>query len=134
MKPMSYTADVQTLHSGTIAFENVPENIYRAVIDLLGGRGVIETREPSRPETVDVQPARTTRPVHVLTLGQTLRKLRSRANLAPQQVAAWCGVTPTTVYRWESDRRKPTRPNRERLCSLYGIPSIPVLFGEEETE
>ncbi|MBR5366967.1 MAG: helix-turn-helix domain-containing protein [Clostridia bacterium] len=131
MKPMSYTADVQTLHSGTIAFENVPGNIYRAIIDLLGGRGVIETREPSRPETVDVQP---TRLVHVLTLGQTLRKLRSRANLAPQQVAAWCGVTPTTVYRWESDRRKPTRPNRERLCSLYGIPSIPVLFGEEETK
>ena len=94
MKPMSYTADVQTLHSGTIAFENVPGNIYRAIIDLLGGRGVIETREPSRPETVDVQP---TRLVHVLTLGQTLRKLRSRANLAPQQVAAWCGVTPTTV-------------------------------------
>ena len=96
MKPMSYTADVQTLHSGTIAFENVPDNVYRAVIDLLGGRGVIETREPSRPETVDVQPTRTT--------------------------------------RRESDRRKPTRPNRERLCSLYGIPSIPVLFGEEETK
>ena len=56
MKPMSYTADVQTLHSGTITFENVPGNIYRAVIDLLGGHGVIETREPSRPETVDVQP------------------------------------------------------------------------------
>ena len=122
MKPMTYTADVQTLHSGTIAFENVPENIYRAVIDLLGGRGVIETREdPSRPSG------------QILTMGQTLRKLRSRANLTPRQVATWCGVTPTTVYRWESDGREPSRRNCERLCALYGLKEIPVIIGGEET-
>ena len=122
MKPMTYTADVQTLHSGTIAFENVPDNVYRAVIDLLGGRGVIETREdPSRPSG------------QILTMGQTLRKLRSRATLTPRQVATWCGVTPTTVYRWESDGREPSRRNCERLRALYGLKEIPVIIGGEET-
>lgn len=124
MKPMTYTTDVQPTYSGTITFENVPESIYRAVTDLLGGRGVLESREdPSRPETV-----------RVLTLGQTIRKLRRRSNLTTRQVATWCGVTVTTVCRWESDSRKPTRASRERLCTLYGIPSIPLLFAEEEDE
>lgn len=124
MKPMTYTTDVQPTYSGTITFENVPESIYRAVTDLLGGRGILESREdPSRPETV-----------RVLTLGQTIRKLRRRSNLTTRQVATWCGVTVTTVCRWESDSRKPTRASRERLCTLYGIPSIPLLFAEEEDE
>lgn len=124
MKPMTYTTDVQPTYSGTITFENVPESIYRAVTDLLGGRGILESREdPSRPETV-----------RVLTLGQTIRKLRRRSNLTTRQVATWCGVTVTTVCRWEGDSRKPTRASRERLCTLYGIPSIPLLFAEEEDE
>lgn len=132
MKPMTYTTDVQPTYSGTITFENVPESIYRAVTDLLGGRGVLESREdPSRPETVRVSPPET---VRVLTLGQTIRKLRRRSNLTTRQVATWCGVTVTTVCRWESDSRKPTRASRERLCTLYGIPSIPLLFAEEEDE
>ena len=121
MKPMTYTADVQTLHSGTIAFENVPENIYRAVIDLLGGRGVIETREdPSRPSG------------QILTMGQTLRKLRSRANLTPRQVATWCGVTPTTVHRWEKGDREPRSTCKERLRCLYGVQSLHILADDEK--
>lgn len=51
---------------------------------------------------------------------ENLRRLREKANLTQQDVAAALGITRSAVSRWESGRKKPSSGRLLRLAKLYG--------------
>jgi transcriptional regulator with XRE-family HTH domain len=57
-----------------------------------------------------------------------LRELRIAADLKPADVAAEIGVSPTTVYNWETGISAPSVEILERLAPLYGLQSPRLLL------
>ena len=55
----------------------------------------------------------------------TLRSLRLRRGLTPEDVAAELGVAAGTVRRWESGAHQPLAKHAQRLAELYGVPTLP---------
>ena len=55
----------------------------------------------------------------------TLRSLRLRRGLTPDDVAAELGVAAGTVRRWESGAHRPRAKHADRLAELYGVPTLP---------
>ncbi len=62
---------------------------------------------------------------------RTLRELREAAGLTQLEVAYRLGVTPHTVYMWESGRREPLARVFLRLARLYGVSPFAIALPEE---
>nr|WP_175558289.1 helix-turn-helix transcriptional regulator [Tessaracoccus bendigoensis] len=54
----------------------------------------------------------------------TLRSLRLRRGLTPEDVAAELGVAAVTVRRWESGAHRPRARHAQRLAQLYGVATL----------
>jgi len=52
---------------------------------------------------------------------KTLKELREEAGLTQLEVAYQLGVTPQTVYMWESGRREPLAKVFVKLARLYNV-------------
>lgn len=50
-----------------------------------------------------------------------LRELRTRAGLTQMQLAAACGVSLTSVIKWENGAGKPSDENQKRLDEVLNI-------------
>ncbi len=61
---------------------------------------------------------------------KTLKELREEAGLTQLQVAYQLGVTPQTVYMWESGRREPLARIFVRLARLYGVSPFDIDLSE----
>src|SRR5271166_5296117 len=53
--------------------------------------------------------------------GEKLKDLRKRARLSQMQVVALTGITETTIYNAESNKRHPRSATLEKLLNLYAI-------------
>ncbi len=62
---------------------------------------------------------------------RTLRELREAAGLTQLEVAYRLGVTPHTIYMWESGRREPLARVFLRLARLYGVSPFAIALPEE---
>ena len=55
-------------------------------------------------------------------LSRYLRDARIRRGLSAADVAEQIGVTPTSVYFWETDRCRPRDVNLSALCKVLKLP------------
>ncbi len=62
---------------------------------------------------------------------RTLRELREAAGLTQLEVAYRLGVTPHTVYMWESGRREPLARVFLRLARLYDVSPFVIALPDE---
>ena len=62
---------------------------------------------------------------------RTLRELREAAGLTQLEVAYRLGVTPHTVYMWESGRREPVARVFLGLARLYGVSPFAIALPDE---
>jgi transcriptional regulator with XRE-family HTH domain len=64
-------------------------------------------------------------------MGSWLRFWREHANLSQTELAHRCGLTRSTVARWESpaNRNAPSLVNLIHIQQELGLPSIELLFG-----
>ncbi len=65
---------------------------------------------------------------------RTLRELREAAGLTQLEVAYRLGVTPHTVYMWESGRREPLARVFLRLARLFGVSPFAIVLPDEDDE
>jgi len=56
-----------------------------------------------------------------ISMQKTLKELREEAGLTQLEVAYQIGVTPQTVYMWESGRREPLAKIFVKLARLYNV-------------
>lgn len=56
-----------------------------------------------------------------------LVKYRAEKRLTQEALATELGVTPTTVWRWEHDKRTPRRKDANEISRITGIPVIELL-------
>jgi transcriptional regulator with XRE-family HTH domain len=52
---------------------------------------------------------------------KTIRELRTEHGLSQAQLAASLGVTPGSVYMWETGRRRPSEVPLRALAEVFGI-------------
>ena len=66
---------------------------------------------------------------------KTLKQLREESGLTQLEVAYKLGVTPQTVYMWESGRREPLAKIFVKLARLYNVSpfDIDLMDLQEET-
>jgi transcriptional regulator with XRE-family HTH domain len=58
------------------------------------------------------------------SLGSTLRRLRERAGLSQEELAAKAQVSRASIQNWEADRRAPRRAPVRRLAAALGVSDI----------
>jgi transcriptional regulator with XRE-family HTH domain len=58
------------------------------------------------------------------SLGSTLRRLRERADLSQEELAAKAQVSRASIQNWEADRRAPRRAESRRLAAALGVSDI----------
>jgi transcriptional regulator with XRE-family HTH domain len=63
---------------------------------------------------------------------KTLKELREASGLTQLEVAYKLGVTPQTVYMWESGRREPLARIFVKLARLYGVSPFDIALPEPE--
>jgi len=52
---------------------------------------------------------------------KTIRELREAAGLTQLELAVRVGVTPSTVYNWESGRAEPRVSQLRRVAEAFGV-------------
>ena len=52
---------------------------------------------------------------------KTVRELREAAGLTQLELAVRVGVTPSTVYNWESGRSEPRVSQLRRVAEAFGV-------------
>ena len=67
------------------------------------------------------------------SIGMNIKKLRESKRLTQGELAAVAGVDKNTVWRWETNSRRPGPKKLEILASFFGV-SIGELLSHEETE
>lgn len=60
-----------------------------------------------------------------------LRELRAATGLKPTEVAEAIGVSPTTVYNWETGVSAPSVENLFRLAPVFGLNSPRLLLPQK---
>lgn len=63
-----------------------------------------------------------------------LAKYRKDNGLTQEALATELGVTSTTIWRWEHDRRTPRRREATRIAEKTGIPVLEILRMEEAAQ
>jgi DNA-binding transcriptional regulator YiaG len=58
------------------------------------------------------------------SLGSTLRRLRERADLSQEELAAKAQVSRASIQNWEADRRAPRRAESRRLAAALGVSGV----------
>lgn len=58
------------------------------------------------------------------SLGSALRRLRERADLSQEELAAKAQVSRASIQNWEGDRRAPRRAEARRLAAALGVSDI----------
>lgn len=66
------------------------------------------------------------------TTGERLRAARTARSLTQEQLARACGVTVTTVNRWENNRSALTIDNARVVADALGVAPEWVAFGRGE--
>jgi transcriptional regulator with XRE-family HTH domain len=64
-----------------------------------------------------------------LTRGQRIALIRKRHGLRQAQLGEMVGVTESTVSRWESGARRPSREEVERIAGLLGVEAAWLDYG-----
>ncbi len=64
----------------------------------------------------------------MMSSGIKLRMLREQQGLLQREVAEAVGVVANTYSSYESGRKTPSQPVRERLSKLFGVP-VDEIFG-----
>jgi transcriptional regulator with XRE-family HTH domain len=59
---------------------------------------------------------------HKISFGTHLRNARKKQKLRVRDVAAKMDVSDSAIYRWETDRARPTGANLTALCELLELP------------
>lgn len=114
----TYTADLTLTYSGTLTFENVPENIYHAIIRLLDGKGVLEPLPPADNPSRD--------PEEMMSIPQTIAALMSLDGSTYDGIAAYVGAQPDTVRRWVNGSKTPGENSLKDLAEYFGVDHIPM--------
>lgn len=65
-----------------------------------------------------------------MNLGQKLRSARDALGLSRSDVARKIGVTPQTIYLWETGRSQPLRKYIHALAATLHLPRGELLIGE----
>ena len=65
---------------------------------------------------------------------KTLKELRQNAGLTQLDVAYRLGVTPHTVYMWETGKREPMAKAFLKLATLYGVSPFEIELPEDSQE
>lgn len=66
-----------------------------------------------------------------MTTAEKLKTLRNEKNLSANEVAAAVGVTPVTIFYYESGSRSPRDEVKKKLAELYGV-TVGELFFDED--
>ena len=61
----------------------------------------------------------------------TLKAARVNAGFSQKKVAEAVGVTPATIYNWESGKTPITVRMANRLSDLYGVPMDDIFFDDK---
>ena len=56
-----------------------------------------------------------------MTIGQTIRDLRSRKSMKQWELASKLCVDVTTVSKWEHDKSTPTIYTLSEICIIFGV-------------
>lgn len=69
-------------------------------------------------------------------IAQARRELGVRrvADITPAELAKEIGVTPATVYRWESNEKAPSAVSLAKLADVLGVTRSYLAFGEGPKE
>jgi transcriptional regulator with XRE-family HTH domain len=65
---------------------------------------------------------------------KTLKELREAAGLTQLEVAYRLGVTPQTVYMWESGRREPLARIFVKMARLYDVSPFDIALPEDQNQ
>jgi len=65
---------------------------------------------------------------------KTLKELREASGLTQLEVAYKLGVTPQTVYMWETGRREPLARVFVKLARLYEVSPFDIALPESEEQ
>ena len=57
-----------------------------------------------------------------ISFGTHLRNARKKQKLWVRDVAAKMDISDSAIYRWETDRARPTAANLKALCQLLELP------------
>jgi transcriptional regulator with XRE-family HTH domain len=60
----------------------------------------------------------------------TVRELREQRGWSQFELAVKTGVTPATIYNWETRRRKPTIDHLRKLAEVFGVRMEDIDFEE----
>ena len=115
----TYTADLTLTYSGTLTFENVPENIYHAIIRLLDGKGVLEPLQPADNPSRDPEEER-------MSISETIWELMKMQNVSCEDVGKGVDARPDTVYRWVKGTRTPGEIYLRDIANYFGVDHIPM--------
>ena len=63
---------------------------------------------------------------------KTIRQLREEKGLTQLQLAVAVGVTPSTIYTWESGRSEPKVRQLRKIAELFGVSSDEIALEEGE--
>ncbi len=63
---------------------------------------------------------------------KTIRELREDSGLTQLQLAVKIGVTPASIYNWESGRYQPRIKQLRDLASAFGVSSDDISFVEPD--
>jgi transcriptional regulator with XRE-family HTH domain len=56
-----------------------------------------------------------------------LAKYRADRQITQEALATELNVTPMTIWRWENDRRTPSRSDAARIATHTGIPVLEIM-------
>lgn len=115
----TYTADLTLTYSGTLTFENVPENIYHAIIRLLDGKGVLEPLPPADNPSRDPEE-------EMMSISETIAALTIFSGATFDGIAASIGAQPDTVRCWVNGYKTPGETRLKDLANYFGVDRIPM--------
>lgn len=115
----TYTADLTLTYSGTLTFENVPENTLHAIIRLLDGKGVLEPLPPADNPSRDPEEER-------MSISETIWELMKMQNVSCEDVGKGVDARADTVYRWVRGTRTPGEIYLRDIANYFGVDHIPM--------
>lgn len=65
---------------------------------------------------------------------QTIKELRTAAGLEQKQLAESLGVSPNTVYRWETDRMRISAEQLQALTVILDTPAAAIRLPDPKRE
>lgn len=69
-----------------------------------------------------------------MTIGQRLREIRIGSGQTIATVSQECGISPASLYNWESGKQLPTISSLHKLADFYGVPADSLLNLRNKTQ